>query len=845
MATSRRPPKKPSNPPARKTSSGPAGRRSSSRAPGSRTSSRPTNRRATSKQSALVRRLRNLDVPEWLHRVVAVAAFGAAFGLVTLGGVLWYFSRDLPAADTLRNYAPPQTTRVLDRHGDVVGELFQERRTVVPMSRIPRVLVLSVLAAEDADFYHHAGMDVPGIMRILVKTITSGRASQGASTITQQVVKNLLLSPERTVQRKIRELILARRLERELSKDEILHLYLNHINFGHGRYGVQEASKFYFDKDVDELDLAEASLIAGIPQAPARLSPRSHPDAARRRQAFVLNQLERKRELYWSDLPLQEIERAREKLPKLSERDPDNEGAPEVITLARRALVNAVGEERAQRGGFTVKTGLDLRLQKQARLALRRGLRAVDKRQRLVAPIDRRRVSDKRLAKLKRKAQKGRTALKVGGTYDAVISGADDAEGAVKLIIKDRQAVANVSDHARYNPKGLKASKLVRAGSRVRAIVDRVPGEGPIEARMDLGPQGAVVLIDPRSRQVRALVGGYRADAGFNRALQARRQPGSTFKPIVYAVGIQSRKLTPATTILDAPGVFDKYRPGNYETWAHKGAVRLRLGLAKSINLVAIRVIDEVGPPSVVDMARAMGIESPLEPSLPLALGASVVHPLELTNAYATLAAGGRYESPQIITEILDPEGEPIKLPARAPARDVLTRAEAYVVTSMLTSVVKEGTAARAQRLKRPAAGKTGTSNNARDAWFVGYTPEWVAGVWVGYDDNRPLGTKESGSKTALPIWVELMGAASKGRPVTEFAVPGGVVTAEIDPATGLLAYEGMEGALTEVFLDGTVPTEQARPPDVADPTTFMMEQLGGFEAPPPVPAEAPPDAPM
>ena len=305
----------------------------------------------------------------------------------------------------------------------------------------------------------------------------------------------------------------------------------------------------------------------------------------------------------------------------------------------------------------------------------------------------------------------------------------------------------------------------------------------------------------------------------------------------MYAVGIKSRRLTPASLIIDAPGVFDQYRPGNYETWTHRGPVRLREGLARSINLVAIRVIDEVGPKTVVKMAHDLGIESELEPSLPLALGASAVSPLELTNAYATLAAGGRYAPARIVTGIRDPSGKPISLPEPKPARDVLTPAEAYVVTSMLTSVVKEGTGARAQRLGRPVAGKTGTSNNARDAWFVGYTPELVAGVWVGHDDNRPLGRKESGGKTALPIWVEVMQNATKNTPASAFAMPGGVVTAEIDPASGLLAYEGMEEPLLEVFLDGTAPTEQARPPDVADPTTFMMEQLGGFEveqAPPP-----------
>ena len=756
----------------------------------------------------------------WLKRLVIVGVVLGLLGLGGLAGVFWYYGRDLPDVASLRSYEPPQTTRVLDRHGETIGEIFRERRTVVEMERVPRVLVLCVLAAEDADFYQHEGLDYPGIVRAVLRDLKEGRAAQGASTITQQVVKLLLLSPERTLSRKIRELILARRVEQELTKDEILHLYLNHINFGHGRYGVQEAAQYYFGKDVEELTLAEASLIAGVPQAPARLSPRSHPEAARRRQAFVLRQLEEKRAEYWPDLALEDIEAAREEEVTLIEREgPEPEGA-EIMALVRRELRDQVGEEAYRRGGFTVHTTLDLELQEAGREALRDGLEAVDRRQRYRGPL--------RVPRRPRELQPVE-ALRSGRVYRAEVTGTDDETGTIHLDVGGHAAVVDLADLTRYNPEGLAASAFAPVGSRARVSILRAGEEGePAEAKLELGPQGALVVIDPRSRDVLALVGGYEGGPGFDRSRQAVRQPGSTFKPLVYALGVQQRRFTPATLMIDAPAVYDRWRPQNYETWRHEGAVRLREALARSINLVAVRAIEEVGPDRVVELARQLGIATDLDPGLGLALGASGVRPIELTNAYATFAAGGRWAAPRFITRIEGPAGE-VELPEREAPRDVLTPEEAYVVTSMLESVASEGgTARRAARLGRPVAGKTGTSNEARDAWFMGYTPNVVAGVWVGFDDRRPIGRRESGGRTALPIWMDVVAAAEEGEPVIEFPRPSGIVTAEIDPASGLLAYEGQEDAIEEVFLEGTVPTETARPPDVADPSTFLMEQFGG-----------------
>lgn len=748
--------------------------------------------------------------------VLAVGLFGAALGSFALMAVLSYYGRDLPTVESLKDYRPPQITRVVDRKGRLIAALFEQRRTVVPMKDVPRVLVLSVLAAEDADFYRHQGLDYAGILRAVMRDTLSGKAAQGASTITQQIVKNLLLSPERTLARKVRELILARRLEQQLSKDEILFLYLNHIYFGHGRYGVQEASRFYFGKDVKDLTLAEASLIAGIPQAPSRLSPIRHPEAARERQAYVLEQLAQKRAQYWPDLTAAQITAARAAKPVLKGEQAEDGEAPELASLARELLEHQVGAEAAKRGGYRIETSLDLAVQAQARGALRDGLGALDARHGLVAPYKTR----------GQKASPKAKSLMVGKHYDAVVTGHSGASVLV-LDVAGHRAEASLQTATRHNPKGLDAAAFAPRGTVLRvSVLEAAQGDDPTQVKLELGAQGAVVVIDPRSRDVLALVGADQAVYGFNRALSARRQPGSAFKPISYALALQSRRFTPASLVIDAPEVFDQWKPNNYETWTYSGAVRLREALARSINLVAIRVTEELTPARVVEFAKQLGIESPLEPTLALALGASGVTPLELVNAYATFAAGGRYAPPRLVKRILGPDGKQIALPAPAAPRNVLSPAEAFLITSLLTSVVKEGTAKAALELKRPAAGKTGTSNDARDAWFVGYTPELVAGVWLGYDDLRSLGKGESGSKAALPVWIALMKQALASKPVMSFPVPDGVVRLAIDPESGKLAYPGMANALEEYFLDGTEPTETSSPPDVLDSDEFLMNQF-------------------
>ena len=772
--------------------------------------------------------LRGSSSSTWIKRTLLAAGVLAVVAALVLVAFVVFYSSKLSSIDRIVNYKPLQTTRILDAQGHVLSEIFKERRTVVPMERIPRVLVLSVLAAEDADFYHHEGLDYMGMLRAVVSAIMKGRITQGASTITQQAVKVMLLTPERTLSRKVKQLILAHRVENELSKEQILHRYLNHIYFGHGRYGVQEAANYYFNKDVSELSLAEASLIAGIPQSPARLSPRAHPEAARRRQRYVLKQLRDKRATHWPDLPLVAIDAAEKaevhrRLPPL---------ATQREAALRDVVVDMLGEQidaaALREGGYSIHTTIDAKLQRHAQEALQGGLRRIDQRHH---------YSGRRKPRKGRKSPKPRSVkqekLRYGKTYQARVTDHEDER--LILDVAGHRAVVSMTQAQRYNPDSLPASKFAAVGTwlPVSMLHLDMPEGKPPEAALELGPQGAVVVIDPRTRHIRALVGSYEGGAGFNRAIAAKRQPGSSFKPIVYAWGIHTHQFTPASLVLDAPAVYDTWKPNNYEVWQHGGPLRLREAVAKSVNLVAIRVIESLDPQRVADFAKQLGIESPLDPSLALALGASEVSPLELVNAYATFAAGGRATPARLIAKVVDNEGKEMSLPSVSASRDLMSPAEAYVLTQMLRSVVLEGTATAARKLPWEVAGKTGTSNKARDAWFVGYSPTVVAGVWVGFDDRRPLGRRESGGRSALPVWMEVMRHAHDSQALTQFPRPEGVVSARIDPETGLLAYDGMEQAIDEVFVAGTDPTEMTTPPDVVNSENFLMNQMGGVKSDP------------
>ena len=739
-----------------------------------------------------------------------------ALGVVSmvLAIALWravrHYEEGLPSVTELKgNYHPAQVTRVVARDGTLLSEIFTERRTVVSIKALPAHVRLAILAAEDAGFYDHDGLDYWGIARAMLVNLKSGKFRQGGSTITQQVVKNLLLDPERTFRRKIREALLARRLEQQLSKDEILELYLNHIYFGDGRYGIEEAARGTFGKSAKDLTIAEAAMIAGNVAGPEVYNPRKHPDKALSRRAFVLGQMHDKGFLSDTGYTL-----AKDEPVKLASPVPVEEQlAPEAVEVARRMLKDLVGESAA-RGGYTITTSIDPRLQAAARKSLRDALGAYDKKHAALGPYKPpAKPAPKGRKVIVEPAFEGTPVFEHHKVLIGEVTGADDSKATLDVRVGTITGTVRLSDYVRYNPQGLLASVFAPIGSLVRVSLlapPAVSGEIHVPLRIESGPEGAMVVIDVRTREIEALVGSYESQSGaLDRVTQSKRQPGSTFKPIVYSYALHARQFTPATLIDPRADVFPGgYRPSNYEGYAGTDPIRLREALANSVNVAAVRVLLEVGPANVVQWAQSLGIESPMKPDLSLALGSYEVEPMELAGAYATFAAGGVYEEPHLVMKIIGPDGKEVELKPRPPPRRVLDESEAFVMTSMLTSVVDHGTAARAKMLGRPLAGKTGTSNASKDTWFAGYSPETCAVVWIGYDDGKSLGAGETGASVALPAWMDLMKLAHEHKPVADFARPAGVVTVRIDRKTGKLPPDEDTDTMDEVFLAGTEPTD-------------------------------------
>ncbi len=801
--------------------------------------------------------------------------------------VIRHYEADLPSLRALKSYNPPQVTRVLARDGQLLGELFVERRTLVSIEAIPAQMKLAALAAEDANFYQHTGLNYLGLLRAVLVNLRGGRLRQGGSTITQQVIKNVLLTQERTMDRKMREMILARQIEAELGKDEILELYLNHIYFGHGRYGVEEAARVYFGKSIRDVTLGEAALLAGIIKGPEIFSPRVNLTKALERQHFVLAQMVQK----GFATPEQAEKAKSEPVVLAPEIEVLSELGPEVVDEVKRVLRAAVGPE-ADRGGFTVTTTIDPAMETAARAAVRRNADDYAKRHKLLAP----------LTKAKKEPAPFEGTPTGHRAYLGVVTGADDAKNTLEVRVGTITGSVDLSTASRYNPSNLPPSKFAEVGKVVRvSLLSPPPAEparsdaaakgdpsaatpeeiasawsagkklvkldvgpsGPSVAeidpkakakptaklRLELGPEGALVAIDVRSREVLALVGSYEGTrGGLDRATNAHRQPGSTFKAFVYSYAIHARQMTAASIVETNPAALHGYKPDNYDEGEGKTPKRMRDALAESVNVAAVWSLEKVGASNVVAWTHALGVESKLGADLSLALGSYEVTPREMAGAYATLAAGGVYEQPILVKKITGPNGVEVKLPDRPAPRRVMEEAEAYVITSLLTSVVQDGTGKRARALGRPIAGKTGTSNQAKDAWFVGYSTDVACSVWTGFDDPAPLGAGEAGASAALPAFVDFMREAHKKRPAADFPVPSGVTRVAIDPESGLRAYAGQENAIDEVFLTGTEPSETAKPDagaeDAGDASDAGAASAPGVaDAPSPTKAEeeAPP----
>jgi penicillin-binding protein 1A len=729
------------------------------------------------------------------------------FAAAGTGGYLLYehFTEGLPDISLLKSYQPSLITTVYSDDGSAIAQFFAERRVLIPLEKMPAALKQATLAVEDARFYTHRGIDVVGIARAVWSNLYAGEVVEGASTITQQVAKMLFLTHRKTLERKLREMLLALRMERLLTKDEILEIYLNQTYYGHGAYGVEAAANVYFGKHIDELTLDEAALIAGLPKAPTAYSPYNSPDRARRRRAHVLHRLVE------AGYISPEHERQAQETPlRLRTRQEPVARAPYFVEHVRRYLEEQYGSALLYRGGLKVYTSLDLSLQDTAETAVRAGVVKDDRRRGYRGPLghlDIARAEQIDWEKVRQapwpEEQSSLTALY--RRVKAVVVAVDDkriqlrweaGEGVIPLEAMLWAYPPNPdldSEKRRLRRPG----DALKVGDVILADITSPAAPGK-KAQLALAQepiiQGALVALEPQTGYIRALVGGYDySRSQFNRATQAIRQPGSAFKPIIYATAMQ-KGYSPAYVIVDSPVVYEQadgkiWKPSNYDG-RFRGSLTLAEGLAQSVNMVTIKLLEAVGVKNVTEYAKQLGIKSPLTPTLALALGASGLTPLELAAAYNVFASQGVRYDPVAVKSVEDPDGRVLE--KRVPVGErVMSEQRAFVMTTMMQGVVQRGTAKSASALGRPLAGKTGTTNDFIDAWFVGYSPNLVAGVWVGIDDQQPLGDHETGARAALPIWVEFMQQALERTPLQEFVTPPHVKLVRVDPRTGASGEAG------------------------------------------------------
>lgn len=894
--------------------------------------------------------------------LLAVAvAFLCAGGLAAHIAVL---SGELPDLDALEHYEPAVTSKVFDRNGNLVARFYEERRTVVPVEKIPEHVKKAFIAAEDEDFYNHKGVDYLAIVRAVLYQVRHkliGGRQSGGSTITQQTAKTFLLTPERSLSRKVKEMILAKRIEDKFSKDYILYLYLNQIYFGNGAYGIEEAARTYYGRSVDKLTVGQAAVLASIPKSPSRINPWADPRRVRVRRGYVLAQMKE------NGFITADQEKAGNEEPVRVDVAPPEflDVAPYYAEAIRRVLIEKTSDEEVARGGLMVYAALDGALQKAANEAVDKGLRDLDKRQGYRGPLVRldpdeakaalelfdeeraRRFPPDETPELKADAVEGRpiwdlhkvtaaelqkvlqavadeeeeeqsdedkalekqltekaklsttppvrsvrtARLKVGARVGGLVKDVDNAKKSVVVDLGTVDAVlsfANMGWARPFSPersterpkapsevlkKGDVILVRVEAVTAARAASKDAKGKAiaakgavvDVSLEQDPKAQGAFVAVDPADHRVVALVGGSDfAHSPFNRATQAVRQAGSSFKPFIYATGIESKLFSSVghlegegearrhRLITDAPKVFfdrwtgKKWAPQN-SSGRFLGDITTRTCLTHSVNTCSISILEKVGVDAVLDVADKLHVVVPAEPfpkNLTLALGTGGVHLLDLVNAYAVFPDGGRYAPPVLIEKVKKRDGTVILEAPKLEHTQVFSPATASIMADMMKSVVESGTATRARELKRPVAGKTGTTDEARSVWFVGFTPDLVAGVYVGFDDNKPLGRAESGGRAAVPIWLKFMQAATEGDAVRDFVVSDGVVKRSVDVKTGLLARSGEAldpGALPEPEMpeDGSDPIPKVLPEGViAEVFVAGTEPLQNADDAPPPPLE-------
>jgi penicillin-binding protein 1A len=712
----------------------------------------------------------------WARRLGWII-YGLLFTVLLAGvGAGWFiyssYIKDLPDFTEIKEYRPPVVSRIYAHDGRLMGEFYAERRIEVPYSRLPRHLVLAFVAAEDARFFEHPGVDVFGIARAFLRNFEAGEIVQGGSTITQQVVKRILLTSEKSYARKIKEAVLAYRIDNYLTKEEILTLYLNHIFLGRGSYGVEAAAREFFSKRVEDLTLAEAALLAGIPKAPSRYSPYLNPQKAKERQAYVL------RRMTEVGFITQEQATAALRQPirlKSLRRDWLKE-CGYFTEHVRGLLEERFGKEQVMNLGLKVYTSADVDLHRAAQKAVNEGMQNLVKRNGYRGPLRHLQAKDRAAFHERLVRYFEKYPARKGILVTALVVQAAQKDQGVQIRFGNHAGVLvappAIQDSDLLPPVRLSA---LRSGDVVLVRLADQDRQNRWTATLEPAPmvQGALLSMELQTGKVRVMLGGKDfGDSTFNRALQAYRQPGSAFKPIIYAAAVE-RGYGPNSILMDEPLSLpggrrgELWTPQNYDH-TFSGPIPLSTALARSRNIPAVRMMMALGVPAVVNMAKTLGISSPIYPNYASALGASEVTLLDLTRAYSVFPNRGYLVEPVFISRIEDRDGR-VLFEAKPRHRLVIKQETADIMTNLLIGVVERGTATRVRVLQRPMGGKTGTTNKTRDAWFLGFTPSLITGVWVGMDDERTLGPKETGSQAAAPIFIAYMQEALKNKPVEHF----------------------------------------------------------------------------
>jgi len=741
-----------------------------------------------------------------------------------------------------------------------------DNRIPISYQRFPKQLVNAFIAAEDAEFFQHKGVDYKGILRAMFKNFLAGRIVQGGSTITQQVTKTFFLTPKRSLTRKLKEVAYAFGLEQNLTKEEILSLYLNNIYLGNGAYGVEAAADSYFNKRVEQLNLAEIAMMAGLVKAPSRYSPVNNLKRAKDRQAYVLTRM--------TELGLvsqEEKEKALRIPLKIQSRESAYfSKAPYFTEFIRHQVERKYGKEKLYQEGLRIYTTLDLSLQRSAQRSVETGLRELDKREGFRGPLQT--LSPSEAKELPNKKKGALSPLPQKDIFEGVILSKEDSKKSYTVWVEDRKGILPFSEMswaltikptATYKPKKVKTpGDLLNPGDVVYVRVkESSKKEQTLLLSLEQEPlvQGALLCLDPKTGYIRAMVGGRDfSESQFNRAISSRRQPGSAFKPMIYAAALE-KGYTPSTIIMDSPVEYSDPDGGTY--WAPKnydedflGPITFRNALAHSRNVVTVKILEDIGVGYALQFMKRVGIESSIKRDLSIALGTSGVSMMELTSAFAVFANGGERVKPIFIKKIVTMKGEVLeentpyieleekeeeeeipRTPSAALKEQVISAQNAFIMTHLLQGVVQHGTGQRAKILGRPVAGKTGTSSDYSDAWFIGYSPSLLAGVWVGFDDKTSLGKKETGARAALPIWISFMSQALRNAPIETPKPPPGIALIKVNIETGLPTSTDSPETITEAFIDSSVPRENGdREEERAPSGTPVPERTPGN---PPIPS--------